>query len=110
MGPCTIIAARTCCHLHVPNQPTNQLTYLLYSSVAGLLEHCFYVRPGDEQRSVLAFRPLVAPVKVVLLPLDSRIDKTKLQPIASALTAVGLAVSVDDSGASIGKRYARAGG
>ena len=29
-----------------------------------MLEHCFYVREGDEARTVLRLKPLVAPFKV----------------------------------------------
>lgn len=77
--------------------------------ITGVLEHNFYVREGDEQRTVLSFVPSIAPYKAVLLPLDGRIDSAaNLGPIAAALNAAGLATTVDDSGASVGKRYARA--
>jgi glycyl-tRNA synthetase len=76
--------------------------------ITGVFEHCFYVRPGDEQRAVLAFPPAVAPCKVLLLPLDGRISAEAIAPLAAALTAAGLANAVDDSGASVGRRYARA--
>jgi glycyl-tRNA synthetase len=76
--------------------------------ITGVFEHCFYVRPGDEQRAVLAFPPAVAPCKVLLLPLDGRVSADALAPLAGALTAAGLAAAVDDSGASVGRRYARA--
>lgn len=78
--------------------------------ITGVWEHTFYVRSGgDEQRAVLALPPAVAPYKVVLLPLDARIDATAhVAPIASKLNSLGLAALIDDSGASIGKRYARA--
>lgn len=76
--------------------------------ITGMLEHCFSVREGDEQRAVLSFKPAVAPYKAVLLPLDARIPREPhLAGLARALTAAGLACTVDDSGASIGKRYAR---
>jgi len=77
--------------------------------ITGLWEHVFYAREGDEQRAVLALPPAIAPYKVVLLPLDGRLDAaTHVAPIAARLNALGLAAQVDDSGASVGKRYARA--
>ena len=36
-----------------------------------MLEHSFYVREGDEARTVLRLRPLVAPFKVGLRLLPS---------------------------------------
>lgn len=75
--------------------------------LTGLFEHSFYIRDGDEQRAVLAFKPLIAPVKVVLLPLDGRIDRAVLGPIGQQLTQLNLAYIIDDSSASIGKRYSR---
>jgi hypothetical protein len=56
---------------------------------------------------VLSFKPVIAPFKAVVLPLDSRLPRAAVQKIASNLTAVGLSSIVDDSGASIGKRYSR---
>lgn len=76
--------------------------------MTGVLEHCFSVRDGDEQRTVLSFKPAVAPYKAVVLPLDARIPREPhVSGLSSALIAAGLACTVDDSGASIGKRYAR---
>ena len=77
--------------------------------LTGVLEHCFSVRAGAEQRSVLSFKPAVAPFKAVVLPLDSRIPREGgvVSKLSAALTAGGLASTVDDSSASIGKRYSR---
>ena len=76
--------------------------------ITGVLEHCFYVREGDEQRAVLSFPAAIAPYKVVLLPLDGRIDCRELASLATALNSVGISSVMDDSGASVGKRYSRA--
>jgi glycyl-tRNA synthetase len=76
--------------------------------LTGIFEHNFYIREGDEQRCVLSFRPSVAPFKVVVLTLDGRIDRTRVVPIAASLTSSGLSAFIDDSGASVGKRYSRA--
>lgn len=77
--------------------------------ITGVLEHNFSVRSGDEQRAVLSFRPVIAPYKAVVLPQDSRIarDTTTVRSLSAALTAAGLACTVDDSGSSLGKRYSR---
>ena len=76
--------------------------------ITGILEHVFSTREGDEQRAVLSFPPAVAPYKAVVLPLDSRIAREgPVAQLAGALTASGLSVNIDDSGASIGKRYSR---
>lgn len=64
-------------------------------------------RSGDEQRAVLSFRPVIAPYKAVVLPQDSRISRDTVRILASSLTAAGLSCTVDDSGASLGKRYSR---
>jgi len=76
--------------------------------ITGVLEHNFSVRPGAEQRAVLSFRPAVAPYKAVVLPLDARIPKETVRALSAALTAAGLSCTVDDGGASVGKRYSRA--
>lgn len=76
--------------------------------ITGVFEHNFYSREGDEQRAVLAFKPIVAPFKAVILPLDARIDKAIGAAISSTLTKSGLSAFIDESGASVGKRYARA--
>lgn len=75
--------------------------------LTGVLEHTFSVRAGDEQRCVLSFKPAVAPYKAVVLPVDNRIAKAPIAAVASTLTRAGLAAIIDDSGASIGKRYSR---
>lgn len=57
--------------------------------------------------AVLSFRPSISPFKVVVLPLDSRTPRAPCVDISASLAAVGLSSTVDDSGASIGKRYSR---
>jgi glycyl-tRNA synthetase len=81
--------------------------------LTGILEHTFYVREGevkegDLSRSVLALPALIAPYKAIVCPLDGRIDREHVDPIAHSLTAQGLSAFVDDSSQSIGKRYSRA--
>jgi glycyl-tRNA synthetase (class II) len=92
-----------------PRSPSAPLTPLYLPYCAGILEHTFSVREGDEQRAVLSFPAAISPYKAVVLPLDSRIPRGGLvADIAGALTSGGLAANIDDSSASIGKRYARA--
>jgi glycyl-tRNA synthetase len=74
-----------------------------------IFEHAYHIRTNTtDQRAILAFKPLIAPIKVSLLPLMAKPEL--LEPIASIsklLVHRGLSVKVDDSGATIGRRYAR---
>uniref|UniRef100_A0A7E4V802 Glycine--tRNA ligase n=1 Tax=Panagrellus redivivus TaxID=6233 RepID=A0A7E4V802_PANRE len=73
-----------------------------------VLEHSFRQREGDEQRTYFELKPLVAPYKASVLPISVN---EKLEPIVTAvrdeLSALHLSYRVDESGISIGKRYAR---
>lgn len=57
---------------------------------------------------MLSFPPIVAPTKVLLVPLSNH---PSFQPLIHRLTLklrrLGVSNKVDDSSASIGKRYAR---
>ncbi|KAL9110166.1 MAG: hypothetical protein Q9227_005226 [Pyrenula ochraceoflavens] len=61
-----------------------------------------------EPSFVLSFPPVIAPTKVLLVPLSA---KSEFKPLIADLTKTlrrhGLSTRVDDSGASIGKRYSR---
>ena len=85
-------------------EPSFGIGRILYS----LIEHVFWTRQGDEARGVLSFPPPVAPTKVLLVPLSNHPD---FAPLVKKLTATlrrnGISSRVDDSGASIGKRYSR---
>lgn len=83
-----------------------------------LLEHVYYTRPKeldseDKQiRGVLGFAACIAPYKIAILPLDQRIGRHEvyaalLQDFCTTLGSLGLPYMIDDSGATIGKRYAR---
>ncbi|KAG2004553.1 glycyl-tRNA synthetase [Coprinopsis cinerea AmutBmut pab1-1] len=73
-----------------------------------LLEHSFSCRKQDIQRGVLSLPPIVAPTKVFIVPLSAREDFDPLvEEIASKMRKSGVVPYVDDSSASIGKRYAR---
>ncbi|KAJ3043385.1 Glycine--tRNA ligase 1, mitochondrial [Rhizophlyctis rosea] len=92
----------------VPNviEPSFGIGRILYQ----LLEHSYYVREGDEQRAVFKFRPSVAPNKALVVPI-SQSDRETFEPhikqVVTALRRAGVANKVDNSGASIGRRYAR---
>lgn len=109
---------------YTPNviEPSFGIGRILYS----LLEHSYWSRPEDEARGVsfppvvsfcqsqsncyqvLSFPPAVAPTKVLLVPLSNHESFRPLcQRLSMKLRRAGIASKVDDSSASIGKRYAR---
>lgn len=73
-----------------------------------LLEHAFWHRPEDADRGVLSLPPFLAPYKVSVFPLQQ--DK-KLQPVVHEIDRLlsknGISHRVDETGQTIGKRYAR---
>lgn len=73
-----------------------------------IFEHCFKSRPEDAQRTFFDFPAPVAPLKCSLLPLINRQelnDKTK--EIKRMLIRAGISNKLDDTGVTVGKRYAR---
>eukprot|EP00929_Paragymnodinium_shiwhaense_P011137 TRINITY_DN11653_c0_g1_i1.p1 TRINITY_DN11653_c0_g1~~TRINITY_DN11653_c0_g1_i1.p1 ORF type:complete len:686 (+),score=204.95 TRINITY_DN11653_c0_g1_i1:167-2224(+) len=89
---------------------------------ACVMEHAYYCRVEDTAaddndkdkgtRGVLAFAASIAPYKCTILPLDQRISRhEKYQTMGAefrtALSSMGLAYTLDESGATIGRRYAR---
>lgn len=57
---------------------------------------------------VLSFPPTVAPTKVLLVPLSSNPQfKPAVKALSQKLRSLGVSSRVDDSSASIGKRYSR---
>ncbi|KAI9344880.1 hypothetical protein BDR26DRAFT_856891 [Obelidium mucronatum] len=92
---------------YVPNviEPSFGLGRILYS----LLEHVWWVREGDDEaRNVLSFNPAIAPTKALILPISSNEQFNPfISQVASSLRREGVSTRVDDSAASIGKRYAR---
>ncbi|SCZ96648.1 BZ3500_MvSof-1268-A1-R1_Chr4-4g07514 [Microbotryum saponariae] len=90
----------------VPNviEPSFGIGRILYS----LLEHSYWARAEDVNRGVLSLPPSVAPVKVLIVPLSNNAELKPLsKQVSNQLRSLGIASRVDDSGASIGKRYAR---
>ena len=90
----------------VPNviEPSFGIGRILYS----LLEHSYWNRADDVNRAVLSLPPTVAPIKCLIVPLSSNAEfKPLVTKVSGKLRALGVASRVDDSNASIGKRYAR---
>ncbi|KAF7189881.1 Glycine--tRNA ligase 1, mitochondrial [Pseudocercospora fuligena] len=91
---------------YTPNviEPSFGIGRILYS----LMEHVYWTRDGDEARSVMSFKPSIAPVKVLVVPLQK---DTKFAPLLRELEQrlddAALSFKVDQSGVSIGKRYSR---
>lgn len=91
-------------------EPSFGIGRILYS----LLEQSYWVRRGEagdaknEKRAVFSLTPLLAPHKVAVLPLMVKPElMEKVNAIRSGLLAAGISVRVDDSGVTIGKKYAR---
>ncbi|KAF1760179.1 hypothetical protein GCK72_008425 [Caenorhabditis remanei] len=77
---------------------------ILYS----VLEHSFRQREGDEQRTFLAFKPLVAPIKCSILPISANETLVPvMEAVKEELARYELCYKVDDSSGTIGRRYAR---
>ena len=105
--------------------------------LTAIYEHTFYVRAADGEEAapaaeatdgkkkkekakddkqkpgVLGFPPEVAPYKCVVLPLDMRIAQSPeyaamMVGLRASLAEAGLQYKVDESGAAVGRRYARA--
>lgn len=74
-----------------------------------ILEHSFYVREGEEKRTVMAFKPAVAAVKAAIMPINNSEQFNGLvEELGDKLRYYALAFRTDASSASIGRRYARA--
>lgn len=66
------------------------------------------LHPTNLDLQVLSFPPPVAPTKVLLVPLSNSPQfKTHLQRLTLRLRRLGVSNRIDDSSASIGKRYSR---
>lgn len=91
---------------YTPNviEPSFGIGRILYS----LIEHIYWTRPDSASRGVLSFPPRIAPTKILIVPLSSNPEFT---PIVTALShkirRAGISNRVDDSSATIGKRYSR---
>jgi glycyl-tRNA synthetase len=85
-------------------EPSFGIDRIIYS----VLEHAYYEDAVDgETRSVLRFKPAVAPIEVAVLPLMDRKELVApAKKILDELRCRGLRVDYDTSG-SIGRRYRR---
>jgi glycyl-tRNA synthetase len=73
-----------------------------------LLEHSFWSRAEDKDRGVLSLPALVAPIKALVVPISSNEKLTPLvKEVGRKLRDLGVPNRVDDSGATIGRRYSR---
>jgi glycyl-tRNA synthetase len=89
-----------------------------------IFEHSYYARPKEENsddkqtRGVLALVPSIAPYKVTILPLDQRITRDEryakvfrtlreMFSMEAGSDACKITWTTDDTGAALGKRYAR---
>jgi len=88
-------------HVIEPSFGIGRIVYCIF-------EHCFKVRAQDAQRTYFDFPISVAPVKCSILPLMSQAMFTpKCRLLKQLLTKSNLSSKTDDSGVSIGKKYAR---
>ncbi|KAH0790632.1 Glycine--tRNA ligase [Histomonas meleagridis] len=75
--------------------------------ITAILEHSFYLREGGLRR-VLRLKPFIAPYNCVVLRLSSKLVPEKFATeVRHLLRRANLTHISDDSGVSIGKRYAR---
>jgi len=91
---------------YVPHviEPSFGIGRILYC----IFEHCFKVREKDEQRTYFDFPPAIAPLKTSILPLMNQPEmNAKVHAIKKELNKAGVSSKVDDSGVTVGKRYAR---
>ena len=85
-------------------EPSFGIGRILYA----ILEHNFQGREGDESRNWLSLPTCIAPCACSVLPISNNDQfDPYVHRISSALTEVGVSHKVDDSGGSIGRRYAR---
>ncbi|KAK0519771.1 Glycine--tRNA ligase 1, mitochondrial [Tilletia horrida] len=106
-------------------EPSFGIGRIFYS----LLEHSFWVRPEEAAaagasapttttaaaadkaavfRGVLSLPPLVAPIKVLIVPISATPQLSPLvKEVSRKLRSANVAIRVDDSSATIGRRYSR---
>jgi len=94
-------------------EPSFGLGRIIYA----ILEHSYIVRDVEkrdnesrekEKRAFLSLPPIIAPIKVSVLPLMQSEDLVRFtKDITKNLKADGVSSKVDETGQSIGRRYAR---
>ncbi len=75
-----------------------------------ILEHAFTTKKvNGEERQILSLAPSVAPVKVfVLSVMVQPVYEAMVDKVMETFIGLNIAAKTDNSGASIGRRYARA--
>lgn len=97
----TILEEKYVPHVVEPSFGIGRIVYCIF-------EHAFRMRESDAARTYFEFKGLVAPIKCSLLPLMTKPELVKKSyELKALLTKVGLSSKLDDSGQSVGKRYAR---
>ena len=81
--------------------------------IAAVLEHSFADRAGAEKRRIMTFKPEVAPLKCVILPLltggqNAHRLTGSCASLNRALLDYNISCKTDTSSGTVGKRYARA--
>eukprot|EP00439_Symbiodinium_sp_Y106_P024012 s1198_g2.t3 len=121
---CKFLAEHLACETKKEKQSTTTFTPGVVEPSFGIdrilfsvLEHTYYARPKEasddkQTRGVLAFPSAIAPYKMTILPQDQRIQRDEKYPeimysMQSQVTELGHTCTVDDSNATLGKRYAR---
>ncbi|WWC90967.1 glycine-tRNA ligase [Kwoniella dendrophila CBS 6074] len=85
-------------------EPSFGIGRILYS----LLEHSYWAREQDKARGVLSLPSVVAPIKCLIVTISQDAElRAKIHEISRKMRRIGIASRVDDSSASIGKKYAR---
>jgi len=73
-----------------------------------LLEQAFDCRKEDEKRQFLHLSPVIAPFKCSILPVINKDSFSSfIQRIQSLLSSSNISSKADDSGAALGRKYAR---
>lgn len=91
---------------YTPNviEPSFGIGRIFYS----LLEHSYWAREEDSDRGVLSLPSLIAPIKALIVPISSQKELAPLvKDVSRKLRSAGIASRVDDSSATIGRRYSR---
>ncbi|KAI9912943.1 hypothetical protein PsorP6_006415 [Peronosclerospora sorghi] len=77
--------------------------------LTAIFEHKFSTRGGDEKRGVMSFSPLIAPIKVSVLPQSNNsVFDDFAEELEKVFVAETLECKVDTSSVAIGRKYARA--
>ncbi|KAK4685714.1 glycyl-tRNA synthetase, partial [Tremellales sp. Uapishka_1] len=85
-------------------EPSFGIGRILYS----LLEHSYWAREQDKARVVLSLPPLVAPIKCLIVTISQDPElRGLIHDVSRRMRKLGIASRVDDSSATIGKKYAR---